>query len=171
MNNPPWLAFETSPSTSTGLGTTLVWRSWTRTSPETGRASSSHWRTLGEGRSSSEARGTCWPWRRRYGCGCPREGASDGDSEIKVYAIKVVTVTKGLIVSLHHQPQHVGPAHSGSSSTSLKIDQRHRMPSVLQEGCCCQRSQKSLLSPSKWYPSACSCLNIHRFSAEQIEAE
>ena len=72
-----------------------------------------------------------------------------GDSEIKVYAIKVVTVTKGLIVSLHHQPQHVGPAHSGSSSTSLKIDQRHRMPSVWQEGCCCQRSQKSLLSPSK----------------------
>ena len=75
--------------------------------------------------------------------GVPREGASDGDSEIKVYAIKVVTVTKGLIVSLHHQPQHVGPAHSGSSSTNLKIDQRHCMPSVWREGCCCQRSQKS----------------------------
>ena len=31
--------------------------------------------------------------------GVPREGASDGDSEIKLYAIKVVTVTQGLLSS------------------------------------------------------------------------
>ena len=31
--------------------------------------------------------------------GVPREGASDGDSEIKLYANKVATVTQGLLSS------------------------------------------------------------------------
>ena len=75
---PPWseesitrLAFEharSSPSTNTGLGTTLESRSSTGTSPETGRVSASHWRPLWEGRSSSEVRGACLSWRRCYGC-------------------------------------------------------------------------------------------------------
>ena len=34
------------------------------TSPETGRASTSHWRPLWEGRPNSEVQGACWPWRR-----------------------------------------------------------------------------------------------------------
>ena len=62
-----WLAFvhaRSSPSTSTGLVTTLESRASPGTSPETGRASTSHWRRLWEGRPTSEVQGACWPWRR-----------------------------------------------------------------------------------------------------------
>ena len=62
-----WLAFvhaRSSPSTSTGLVTTLESRASPGTSPETGRASASHWRPLWEGRPTSEVQGACWPWRR-----------------------------------------------------------------------------------------------------------
>ena len=62
-----WLAFvhaRSSPSTSTSLVTTLESRASPGTSPETGRASASHWRLLWEGRPTSEVQGACWPWRR-----------------------------------------------------------------------------------------------------------
>ena len=103
-----WHTFEharSSPSTNTGLRTTLESRSSTGILPLTGAASASHCRPLGEGRSSSDARATCWPWRGCYWCGVLREGASDGDSKIfflsdslKVYAFKVVTVTQRVIL-------------------------------------------------------------------------
>ena len=62
-----WLAFvhaRSSPSTSAGSVTTLESRASPGTSPETGRASASHWRPLWEGRPTSEVQGVCWPWRR-----------------------------------------------------------------------------------------------------------
>ena len=58
-----WLAFVHAQS-SIGLGTTLESGASPGTSPETGRASASHWRPLREGRPTLVVQGACWPWRR-----------------------------------------------------------------------------------------------------------
>ena len=105
-----WLAFEharSSPSTNTGLGTTLEWRSPTDGTYQRQVERPPHIEV------GKERAGPLQNPEEVVGLGddvmdvgVPREGASDGDSEIfflsnsrRVYAIKVVTVTQGLALS------------------------------------------------------------------------